>query len=99
MKTLITADDLEYDLTVVEPRITTLPLAEEITSAVQTLRAHGYVRAANRLERASQNLLNPKVKKNAPQRIAIRKIRTASGEILKLSRAISIDAERLEQMK
>lgn len=79
--------------------VCTLPLDLEIVAALATLREKGYLRAATRLERMSQRILRPKPKgeKTKTRKIPVRAIRTASGKKLKLTRAISIDADRIEE--
>jgi hypothetical protein len=69
----------------------------ELIDALMLLRDHRYIRAANRLERLSQDILSPNPERKAPKKITVHRIQTASGKKLKLHRALTVAKDRVEE--
>ncbi len=78
------------------PRV--LPLKDEIETAVQLLRASGLERAANRLERASANVLKPRGASKQAKRVRLTQLRF-NGKKLKTRGALVVAPEQIEEMK
>ena len=71
-----------------------ISLAEEITAALELLRAHELHRAANRLEQMSRKILHGETSK--PPRVKVSSIVSASGRTFKIPRVPSVDAETID---